>query len=82
MLSKIYTILKPFYSQTKRLQSRASNRTFKSIWETYLSCEYLLQHILTKKTEYAHDYDTSELGLNDEAIAESRKHIKIFIENY
>ena len=53
----------------------------KSIWKIYLSREYLLQHILTKKTEYAHDYDVFKPGLNNKATAESRKYIKISIEN-
>ena len=52
VLIETHNILKPFYYQTKRFQSRATDGTHGAIWEAYPSCEYLLRHILTKKLEY------------------------------
>lgn len=81
VLAETHTILKPFYSQTKRLQSRALDGASGSIWEAYPSCEYLLRHILDKKRQYEHDYEPSEPGPDDKATRESRRHLKTSIDN-
>jgi hypothetical protein len=68
ILSEIHEILKSFYNQTKRFQSRAIEKTLKAAWEVYLSCEYLFRHILTKKRKYARDYEFFEAADSDEEV--------------
>jgi hypothetical protein len=77
VLEETHSILESFYKQTIRLQSKRENGIHDSVWEAYPSCEYLLRHILTKKTEYADVF----LSNTSETFFESRRHIKISIEN-
>jgi hypothetical protein len=81
VLVETHSILKPFNTHTKRLQSRASDETHGAIWEAYPSIEYLLRHILTKKREYAEEYETSDSIEDDAAVSESRRYIKTLIDN-
>ena len=87
ILAETVRILKPFYSQTMRLQSRGENASYGSIWEVLPSMEFLLEHMESLKTEYAgNGVDTknaasSPLISNDDLIIESRKHFRTAINN-
>jgi hypothetical protein len=81
VLTETCNILRPFYYQTKRFQSRATDGTHGAIWEAYPSCEFLLQHILAKKREYEYDHAPLEPAASDQVVTESRKHLKTSIDN-
>lgn len=72
-LEETHSILEPFYSQTQRLQSKREDGTHGSAWEAYISCEFLLKHILDKRQQYS--------VVQGEAESESRRHIRTSIEN-
>lgn len=91
VLQETCRILKPFYDQTQRLQSRASAGHHGSIWEAYPSCDYLLKHILEERARCCQEAEAFE---NDEEAEkehgeegtiftpqQSQKHIRTSIEN-
>ena len=68
------------------LQSRAITAVRGAAWEAYLSCDYLLRHILAERERYSQIETSAEFaGLDEEASQftadESRKHIKTCIES-
>lgn len=75
------TLLKPFYNQTKRLQSRASNAFHGALWEAYPSIRLLIQHLKDAKDEYSIDNDTLDLSFDDEVTIAARCALRISLNN-
>jgi hypothetical protein len=73
ILEETNSILEPFYLQTLRLQSKREDGIHGSAWEAYLSCEFLLKHILEKRHQYAIAPGVPE--------SENRRYIRTSIEN-
>ncbi len=81
ILSETSTILKPFYDQTMRLQSRAKNASHGALWEALISIELLLNHIIDAKIRYDVDPDIIDTTSEDAATVQARKHIKTSLNN-
>jgi len=80
-LAEIYKILKPFYTLTIHLQSRAKAASRGSFWEIFPSMEYLLAHIIDEKKKVAVDPSVLEKGPDDEVIIRNRKYIRTCLNN-
>ena len=73
-------ILKPFYDQTKRLQSRAKAETHGALWEAYISIELLLSHIILAKERCQPAPTAAEAASEDPVTAAAKKATKISLD--
>ena len=55
-------ILKPFYDQTLRLQSKATEASHGSLWETIPTIEFLLSGLETQATRFGRNVDKVDKG--------------------
>jgi hypothetical protein len=94
LLAETAAILKPFYTQTMRLQSRAPDASHGSIWEALPTMELILDHLEDMKVVYQDSNDPSSPSVrrrrrqqpnphqsNDELNDSSRRHIRTAINN-
>jgi len=60
ILSRIAELLKPFYDQSVRIQSRAPEAKNGSLWETIPTMEFLLNRLEAQMIRYGGEVDKSE----------------------
>ena len=81
IIAETVTLLKPFYDQTKRLQSRAKEGSHGALWEAYTSIKLLINHIKQAKDRCGVAVDAAVAAQEDEATVAARKATKISLDN-